>query len=114
MRILYVEDEVLVLNVLTRLLKMQGFEVDSAKNGAEGLNLYEKSDYDLVITDLAMPELDGFELIKNVKSNFENQKIFVTTAYREEAERIKNMVDEIYLKPVDIHDIIKGINQLAV
>jgi CheY-like chemotaxis protein len=69
-RILVVDDEDNLRDVLVEVLKRDGHEVDSAVDGAEGLRLAEAQRYDLVITDLRMPELEGPELYRALRARY--------------------------------------------
>lgn len=68
-QILLVEDEILVRNLLTRVLKLQGYQVHAAENGLEALRLYQALDgrIDLVLTDLVMPKMGGRQLEENLR-----------------------------------------------
>ena len=66
MKILLAEDEVDLNNVVTRYLKKNGYSVDSVLDGEEALDYLEYSEYDLVILDIMMPKVDGFEVIKKI------------------------------------------------
>lgn len=69
-KILVIDDESYVRRVLRKYLESEGFEVTEAKSGIEGLNSYNKHPFDLVITDIEMPEMNGFETIENLKNKF--------------------------------------------
>jgi DNA-binding response OmpR family regulator len=66
MRILLVDDAIAIREVLTLLLKRAGFEVDSTGDGTKALQMFRKRQYDLVITDLCHPGLNGAELIGKI------------------------------------------------
>ena len=66
-RILVVEDSITVRELEARLLKNQGFDVETAVNGVDGLNALKLADYDLVITDVDMPRMGGIELVKEIR-----------------------------------------------
>lgn len=68
--ILVVEDNVELLNFMVDKLKQQ-FVVEQAQNGVEAIKILEEKNIDLVISDIIMPEMDGFELCRNIKSNIE-------------------------------------------
>lgn len=69
-RILVVDDEENLRDVLVEVLKRDGHDVDSAVDGTEGLRLAEAQRYDLVITDLRMPGLEGPELYRAVRARY--------------------------------------------
>jgi two-component system sensor histidine kinase and response regulator WspE len=68
-RILVVEDSTTVREVECRLLRNAGYEVDSAVDGQDGWNALVVAEYDLVITDIDMPRMNGFELIEQMKAD---------------------------------------------
>ena len=78
-KILVIDDDDLVRNVMTKMLERAGFEVTTATNGREGVESYHNSPADLVITDLIMPEQDGIETIiqlKNMSEKCQNYRYF--------------------------------------
>lgn len=66
-KVLIVDDDDLVLDNLAKALSDEGVETAVAKNGKEGLEKIEKGDFDLVVTDVRMPEMDGLELLENIR-----------------------------------------------
>ena len=84
MKILVVEDERLLADSLQTLLTGRGFSVDTANDGLTGLE-YAKTDvYDLVILDVMMPGLDGFELVRQIRPDFDGPIVFLTARVAEE------------------------------
>ena len=84
MKILVVEDELLLADSLQTLLTGRGFSVDTANDGLTGLE-YAKTDvYDLVILDVMMPGLDGFELVRQIRPDFDGPIVFLTARVAEE------------------------------
>ena len=80
-KILIVDDEKGLRIGVQRLLEMEGYEVDVAENGAEGIKLGTSKDYDLAVIDLKMPDIEGIEVLKNIKQKFPNTVCFIATAY---------------------------------
>ena len=66
-RILIIDDEQIVLEVLRKILELEGYEVVTAANGDEGLELFSQKPFDLVITDMVMPEKDGLQTILDLR-----------------------------------------------
>ncbi|MEK7120267.1 MAG: response regulator [Patescibacteria group bacterium] len=68
-KILFIEDEKSLQEILGQALKQQGFEVKEALNGQDGLDLVAKFDPDLILLDLILPKLNGFEVLEKIKGN---------------------------------------------
>ena len=107
-RILVVDDDELVREVLAGALAFMGFDVDLAGSGAEGLRLFLKRPFDLVLTDLQMPGMDGFTLAIQVKDESPEIPVVLMTGHEkvkvlEMAE--KSCVDSVLFKPLRLETI---------
>ncbi|GAB4406535.1 MAG: hypothetical protein OHK0032_01570 [Thermodesulfovibrionales bacterium] len=80
-RILVVDDEPVVIKSCERILTPEGYSVDSALNGNEAIGKLGKDGYDLVITDLKMPDMDGIELIRWIRASKPETGVVVITGY---------------------------------
>lgn len=80
-KILVVEDEKSMREVLRMLLEGENYDVTTASDGLEGLNYIKKDIFDLIITDMKMPKLDGFELLKKVKEISPETIVIMITAF---------------------------------
>ncbi|MHA1785918.1 MAG: response regulator [Candidatus Helarchaeota archaeon] len=109
-RILIVDDERELLESLGIILKYEGYQVDVALNGIEALNKINEENYDLILSDIRMPVMDGIELCKRCKSDpkFKNIPFILFSAYYEE---IKTCADEFLTKPLESRILIKTIRQ---
>ena len=74
-RILVVDDEEQIRSMLTQMLEHEGFLVDTAENGEEGMDLVTRHTYDLIITDMIMPIKDGLKLIMELIRDYPDQRI---------------------------------------
>lgn len=74
-KILIIDDDEQMRNLLCRAMEYAGFEADVASDGRKGLRLFEEAHYDLVITDLIMPEQEGMETITFLRRNHPDIKI---------------------------------------
>lgn len=79
--ILIVDDEEDILNVLKLILTKEGYQVDAALDGKQALQLFRKNSYDIVLTDLRMPEMDGIELLERIKEIRPETEVLIMTAY---------------------------------
>ncbi|OGN01305.1 MAG: hypothetical protein A2651_03470 [Candidatus Yanofskybacteria bacterium RIFCSPHIGHO2_01_FULL_42_12] len=77
MRILIAEDEDVLLNVLKDRFEAEGWEVFVAKNGEEAIDSIAKNSLDLMLLDLLMPKKDGFDVLKEVRSNTELKNLLI-------------------------------------
>ena len=76
-KILVVEDEVKIRNVISMYLKKEGFKVLETGNGLEALSLTEKEKPDLIILDIMLPGMSGYEVCRKIKSNEDTKNIIV-------------------------------------
>ncbi len=74
-RILVVDDEEQIRSMLTQMLEHEGFSVDTAENGEEGMDLITRHVYDLIITDMIMPVKDGLKFIMELTNDYPDQRI---------------------------------------
>ncbi len=108
LNILYVEDDIAIQNTMVLYLNKFFSLVTVANNGLEGLELFKKSKFDIVITDLSMPKMNGLDMIKNIKTIDETQSILITTAHGESnflLDAISSHVDGYILKPFDYESL---------
>jgi two-component system cell cycle response regulator DivK len=76
-----VEDNVLNFELIKDILEMENYEISSAVNGKEALEILKAQDYDLVLTDIHLPEMDGLELLKHVRAETnQSAKMIAMTA----------------------------------
>jgi len=102
--ILYVEDDETLRNSVEQYLKLIFDSIDCASDGQEGLQLFEKNSYDIIITDIQMPRMNGIELIKRIKEQIPDQEIIITTAFSEVPyllEAIALGASSYLVKPID-------------
>jgi DNA-binding NtrC family response regulator len=81
-KILVIDDEDIVRLSCSRTLVPEGYELKMAKNGTEGLKMLEEDAFDLVLTDLKMPNMDGIEVLANIKENWPATDVVIVTGYQ--------------------------------
>ena len=102
--VLYVEDDLVIQKSMEKYLKKLFKSVSVTNNGSSALAMFQKSKYDLVITDLSMPIIDGLEMIKRIRQIDSEQAILITSAHGEAEymiEAIKFGIDGYIIKPFD-------------
>ncbi len=110
-RLLIVEDEVTLCESLKRVLLKEGYEVDMASSAEAALKSVEDAAYDLVITDIILPGIDGIELLRRLKLKFPEQIVIIITAYASIETAVGALRAGAYdyvIKPI-IHEEIKRI-----
>lgn len=104
-KILVIDDEELVCKSLSNLLKAHGYEVNSSLDAREGLSLVEKEDYDVILLDLVIPEIDGLSVLKRIKGIDEQAVVIIITGYPTVSsieEATKRGAFDYVVKPIDI------------
>ena len=114
-RILLAEDdEIMRISIYDRLRKY-GWQVDEAEDGVKAMALYEKNQYNLIISDIRMPGLDGLTLLDNVRRTNPDTDIVIMTAYGSIDDAINCLrrgATEYILKPFDLDDLIIRVTRL--
>ena len=117
-RILVVDDEPDLTQVSTLALEYHGFKVDSFNDPQEALSKFEPGLYDLVILDIKMPKMDGFELYHKIKKKDNNAKVCFLTAselyYEEFRKKEYYALDRnmFIRKPIENEELVKEINKM--
>lgn len=109
MRVLIVEDEPRIVDFLTSGLEAEGFSVESALEGREGLTRALESPYDLLILDLRLPDLDGFDVLGELARQRPNLRILVLSARRELADRLRAFefgASDYVMKPFSFEELL--------
>jgi CheY-like chemotaxis protein len=110
-RILVVEDNELIRAEVTTILSLEGFEVIEAENGRDGLACLAAGLPDLILSDLMMPEMDGFAFLEAARTNARWARIpFVVLSARGEREAAERALAlgarRFLIKPVDVQDLL--------
>jgi two-component system cell cycle response regulator DivK len=115
-KIIVVEDNIDNQNLLRLLLEREGFQVATAINGREGLEMIRQEQPELIVLDLSMPIVDGWELIKHVKADpkIGSIPIVVVTAYLQPGEKIRVFeagCNGYVFKPFKVSDLMDEIER---
>lgn len=115
MKILIIEDEVLLADSLKTLLTTKGFNVDCVYDGESGAEYAETGIYDLLILDVMIPKLDGYQVARRVRAKHCGTPILMLTARSEVDDRIEGLnsgTDYYLTKPFDTRELLACINAL--
>jgi two-component system response regulator VicR len=117
-RILVVDDEADIRESLQDLLLIEGYQVETASNAAEGLRKMERRGYDLVLLDLMMPDMDGWEVYQQMKADEKTKDIpvIVVTAKAQSIDRVLGLhiakVDDYIAKPFSPQDLMNSVEKV--
>lgn len=116
LNVLYVEDDDQLRESTLFLLEPFFKEIDSACDGKKGLDLYNKKQYDIVITDINMPKMNGIEMISKIKEINIEQKIIAISAHNESnilMELVQTGVNSFILKPIIQNEVINTLYPIS-
>ena len=114
MRLLIVEDEPDMLDTLAEAMRGEGYAVDEAADGEDGLFKALEIDYDLIICDVMMPVHDGFELLRRLRQ-VKKTPVLMLTARSKVQDRIQGLdtgADDYLAKPVDLNELAARVRAL--
>ncbi len=116
-KILVIEDSLTMQRLLSYVLEKEGFEVEIANNGAEGIEKAKLMKPDLIFTDLMMPLKDGFEVCREVRADQELKDVMliILTARGQEADLKKGLAagaDDYLLKPFDPPNVVQRVKKI--
>ncbi len=115
MKILVVEDEIKVSNFIMRGLEEEGYTVEVAEDGSKGLELIKTKEYDIVLLDLMIPEIDGLEVLKRMRQDEIETPVLIITAKSTKEDVIKGLdlgSDDYLTKPFSFDELLARIRAL--
>jgi DNA-binding response OmpR family regulator len=114
--VLLVDDEVALSDTLRRALEEEGFAVDVALNGDEGLFKASSGDYDVIILDVMLPALDGWALLENARARGIGVPVLMLSACVTVGDRVRGLnagADDYLIKPFALVELIARVHALA-
>jgi len=116
MRILVVEDEHKIANSIKKGLEQESFAVDVAYDGTSGYDLSSTEDYDVIVLDLLLPEIDGMEICRKLRADKIHTPILILTAKGQLEDKIEGLnagADDYLVKPFAFEELLARIRALA-
>ncbi|ADO55502.1 transcriptional regulator [Paenibacillus jamilae] len=113
--ILIIDDDEKIVSMLRRGLAFEGYEVLTATNGAEGLNKMLTAEPDLVVLDVMMPQVDGFEVCRRMREGGSTVPVLMLTAKDEVENRVKGLdlgADDYLVKPFALEELLARVRAL--
>jgi len=108
MRVLIVEDDKALADGLLRTLKQSGYAVDHAATGELALRACAEEHYDLIVLDISLPGIDGFEVLRTLRKQQQGGSILILTAHDSEADRVRGLdlgADDYVSKPFSLPEL---------
>ncbi|WP_314394667.1 response regulator transcription factor [Leptotrichia shahii] len=115
MRILVIEDEKNLNNIIVKKLVMEKYGVDSCFNGDDALDYIFSAEYDVIISDIMLPEIDGFEILKTIREKGIKTPVLLLTALDGIEDRVKGLdygADDYLVKPFAFDELMARIRVL--
>jgi DNA-binding response OmpR family regulator len=116
MKILIVEDEHKIANSIKKGLEQEAYTVDVAYNGSDGYDLASSSEYDVIVLDLMLPDMDGLEICNKLRAENIHTPILILTARGEVEDRVKGLntgADDYLIKPFAFTELLARIRALG-
>lgn len=114
-KLILVEDDVKLNHLIKTILERNNYEVDAVYNPVQALECMEKNAYSLIISDIMMPEIDGFEFARIIRQTDKDIPILFITAKDEFEDKKKSYalgVDDYMVKPIDINELVLRVGAL--
>lgn len=111
MTLLLVEDEARIASFLVKGLTRSGFDVEHAASGGDGMERLSSGDYDLVLLDLGLPDLDGLEVLRRLRSSGITVPVIIITARTDDREEgLRLGADDFMVKPLAFADLLERVH----
>jgi len=115
-KVLFVDDDIDLVDTSREILSINGFKTDTAYTGKQALEKIIHNDYDLVILDIKLPELSGFDILKTIRGSNNKVRVVLITGHAEFQNAIDSLdleVSEILMKPISPSELIRVCNEFT-
>ena len=116
MRVLLVEDDFAISQSIETMLKKEGMIVDTTDLGEDGLEIGKLYDYDIIILDLMLPDMNGYEVLKNLRAAKVNTPVLILSGLSEPDKKVKGLgfgADDYLTKPFDKNELLARIHAVV-
>jgi DNA-binding NtrC family response regulator len=114
-RVMVVDDEEALRTVLSAELEGEGYQVASAADGQEAIDILTTREFDLILLDIKMPNVDGFEVLKFVKDRHQKTKVVMLTGFADLKNAIESKklgAEDFVSKPYDLVDLLTTVERV--
>ena len=116
MQILLVEDGISLSNALKKILEQNGFSVDAVYDGLSAVDYAENNRYDLIILDIMLPKMDGFEVIRTLRNDRIDTPVLMLTAKSTMSDKVSGLnygADDYMTKPFNVEELLARVGALT-
>jgi len=113
-RILIVDDDKSLLESLTKILQVEGYDIDTAETGREAIEKSKTQFYNLALLDIKLPDIDGTELLKLINDHIPRTSKIIITGYPSTENAIKSLnleADAYFTKPIDPEKLVETVRK---
>lgn len=113
-RVLVVDDELLIRDLLYDFFCDQGWDIVVTEGGQKAVQYLKNQDFDLVLTDLKMPDMDGLDLTGRIRALYRDLPVIIMTGYPSldsAVEAIRKKVDDYIIKPFNVNSLFKSVKK---
>ena len=113
-RILLVDDDETILVPFQPILQDEGYQVDTASNGREALEKAREMEYQMVISDIKLPDIQGIEVAKKIRELNRNTRLIIITGFPNLADSLETIdlgIDEILIKPIKPDELLRAVKE---
>lgn len=114
-KVLVVEDEPAMLAGLCDNLEFEGYEVTGSSRGDDGFNCIQKEDYDIILLDIMLPGISGFDILKKMRAQHIQTPVILLTAKGEELDKVRGLelgADDYITKPFSLRELLARVKAL--
>lgn len=115
LKILIIEDDINIASGLVQLMQLEGYQARAVHDGQQGLDVYKNEPFDLLIVDIMMPVMDGYELCKSIRKTDQDTPIIFLSAKSDEIDKVVGLelgADDFISKPFGAREVIARIHAI--
>jgi DNA-binding response OmpR family regulator len=113
-RILLIDDDETIIAPFQLILQKEGYQVDTASTGRQALEKAKEMEYQMVISDIVLPDIRGIEVAKKIREFNRNIRLIIITGFPDLADSIETIdlgIDEILIKPIKPDELLRAVKE---
>jgi two-component system alkaline phosphatase synthesis response regulator PhoP len=113
-RILLVDDDETILAPFQFILQKEGYQVDTASTGRQALEKAKEMEYQMVISDIKLPDVQGIEVAGKIREQYRDTRLIIITGFPDLADSLETIdlgIDEILIKPIKPDELLRAVKE---